>query len=95
MVWRKLLAGLGLGGVEADTVLTPTPGVPGGTLAGQVNLRVKSDTDIASITLILVANGQQGEIELARQQVSGALSLPCFFFAVSLWRSSRKVEDPQ
>ena len=60
MVWRKLLAGLGFGGVEADTVLTPTPGTPGGSLTGQVNLRVKSDTDIASITLILVAGGPGG-----------------------------------
>jgi sporulation-control protein len=75
MVWRKLLAGLGLGGVEADTVLTPTPGTPGGSLTGQVNLRVKSDTDIASITLILVAHGQAGEIELSRHRVAGTLSL--------------------
>jgi sporulation-control protein len=75
MVWRKLLAGLGLGGVEADTVLTPTPGTPGGSLTGQVNLRVKSDTEIAAITLILVANGAGGEVELGRQPVSGALSL--------------------
>lgn len=75
MVWRKLLAGLGLGGVEADTVLTPAPGVPGATLSGQVNLRVKSDTDISSITLILVAHGQGGEIELARHRVSGTLNL--------------------
>src|SRR5688572_18656330 len=75
MVWRKLLAGLGLGGVEADTVLTPTPGTPGGSLTGQVNLRVKSDTEIAAITLILVASGAGGEVELGRQSVSGALSL--------------------
>jgi sporulation-control protein len=75
MVWRKLLAGLGFGGVEADTVLTPTPGVPGGSLTGQVNLRVKSDTDISSITLILVANGQGGEIEISRHAVAGALHL--------------------
>ncbi len=75
MVWKKLLAGLGLGGVEADAVLAPTPGTPGGALTGQVNLRVKTDTDISTITLILVAYGPGGEVEIARQAVAGALHL--------------------
>ena len=75
MVFRKLLASLGLGGVEADTVLLPQPAAPGGALTGQVNLRVKSDTEISAITLILVANGPGGELELARHPVAGALTL--------------------
>ena len=60
MVFKKLLAGLGLGGVEADTVLSPQPAAAGGPLTGQVNLRAKSDTEITAITLILVAQGLAG-----------------------------------
>ncbi|MFC7759621.1 sporulation protein [Catellatospora bangladeshensis] len=73
MVFKKLLAGLGLGGVEVDTVLSPQPAVPGGQLHGQVNLRAKSDTDITAIWLLLVANTPFGEVELGRQQVAAGM----------------------
>ncbi|MEV0460034.1 sporulation protein, partial [Catellatospora methionotrophica] len=76
MVFKKLLAGLGLGGVEVDTVLSPHPAVPGGQLSGQVNLRAKSDTDITTISLLLIATGPAGELELARYQVAQHLRLP-------------------
>jgi sporulation-control protein len=76
MVFKKLLAGLGFGGVEADTILAPQPAHAGGQLTGQVNLRAKSDTDITSITLILVAQSQSGEVELGRFQVSGLVRIP-------------------
>lgn len=76
MVFKKLLAGLGLGGVEVDTVLAPHPAAVGGALTGQVNLRAKSDTDITAISLLLVAGGPAGEVELARYQVAGQLRLP-------------------
>ncbi|MFC0531796.1 sporulation protein [Phytohabitans kaempferiae] len=75
MVFKKLLAGLGLGGVEVDTVLAPHPARPGGVLSGEVNLRAKSDADITAVDLILVANGAGGEIELARFPVSSGLRL--------------------
>ncbi|WP_144123610.1 sporulation protein [Catellatospora sichuanensis] len=76
MVFKKLLAGLGLGGVEVDTVLSPHPAVPGGPLSGQVNLRAKSDTEITAISLLLTATGPAGELELARYQVAQHLRLP-------------------
>ncbi len=76
MVFKRLLAGLGLGGVEADTVLPPQPAMAGGQLTGQVNLRAKSDTDITAITLILVAQGRMGELELGRFQVAGMVRIP-------------------
>ncbi|MBV1850823.1 sporulation protein [Catellatospora tritici] len=76
MVFKKLLAGLGFGGVEVDTVLSPQSVVAGGVLAGQVNLRAKSDTDITGITLLLVASSAGGEAELARFQVAGSLRVP-------------------
>ncbi len=76
MVFKKLLAGLGLGGVEADTILPPQPAEPGGNLTGQVNLRAKSDTDITAITLILVTQGPMGELELGRFQVAGMVRVP-------------------
>ncbi|MFC7241676.1 sporulation protein [Catellatospora aurea] len=76
MVFKKLLAGLGLGGVEVDTVLSPQTTVPGGQLSGQVNLRAKSDTDITAISLLLTATGPAGELELARYQVAQHLRLP-------------------
>ncbi|GIF96224.1 sporulation protein [Catellatospora citrea] len=76
MVFKKLLVGLGLGGVEVDTVLSPHPAVPGGSLSGQVNLRAKSDTEITAISLLLTATGPAGELELARYQVAQQLRLP-------------------
>ncbi|MDQ7909331.1 sporulation protein [Phytohabitans sp. ZYX-F-186] len=75
MVFKKLLAGLGLGGVEVDTVLSPHPARPGGVLSGEVNLRAKSDAEITAIDLILVANGAAGEIELSRFPVTSGLRL--------------------
>ncbi|WP_238012122.1 sporulation protein [Dactylosporangium sp. AC04546] len=75
MVFKKLLAGLGFGGVEVDTVLSPQPATPGGALTGQVNLRAKGDTDISGIHLLLVATGQLGEVELARHTVSGPMNV--------------------
>lgn len=76
MVFKKLLAGLGLGGVEVDTVLSPHPAASGGQLSGQVHLRAKSDTDITGITLILVAGGPSGETELGRFPVAGLVRVP-------------------
>jgi sporulation-control protein len=76
MVFKKILAGLGLGGVEVDTVLPPDPVPAGGHLAGQVNLRAKSDTDITAITLHLVATGPAGETELDRVPVAATLRIP-------------------
>jgi sporulation-control protein len=76
MVFKKLLAGLGFGGVEVDTVLSPHPAPANGQLTGQVNLRAKSDTDITAITLILVAGGPMGEIELGRFPVTGTIRVP-------------------
>ncbi|GHJ43068.1 sporulation protein [Catellatospora sp. TT07R-123] len=73
MVFKKLLASLGLGGVEVDTVLSPHPTTPGGPLTGQVNLRAKSDTDITAIWVLLVATTPFGETELGRQQVAGGM----------------------
>ncbi|MDI1463662.1 sporulation protein [Catellatospora sp. KI3] len=73
MVFKKLLAGLGFGGVEVDTVLSPQSVVAGGVLVGQVNLRAKSETDITGVTLLLVASSAGGEAELARWQVAGGL----------------------
>src|SRR5688572_13344295 len=76
MVFKKLLAGLGFGGVEVDTVLPPQPALAGGQLFGQVNLRAKSDTDITAITLILVSQAPMGELELGRFQVAGMVRVP-------------------
>ncbi len=73
MVFKKILASLGLGGVEVDTVLPPHPATGGGHLTGQVNLRAKSDADIAAITLYLVASSQAGEVELGRFPVAGGI----------------------
>lgn len=75
MVFKKLLAGLGLGGVEADTILPPQPAESGGNLTGQVNLRAKSDTDITAIALILVCQSQMGELELGRFQIAGMVRM--------------------
>ncbi|MEV0274259.1 sporulation protein [Hamadaea sp. NPDC050747] len=73
MVFKKLLAGLGFGGVEVDTVLSAHVPATGGQLSGQVNLRAKSDTDVSAITLIVLAGGSRGEIELGRFPVAGGL----------------------
>lgn len=75
MVFKKLLAGLGWGGVEVDTVLSPHPVRPGGVLSGEVNLRAKSDAEITAVDLILVASGSSGETELARFPVCSGLRL--------------------
>jgi len=75
MVFKKLLAGLGLGGVEVDTVLAAHPVRAGGVLSGEVTLRAKSDTQITAIDLILVAGGAGGEIELGRFPITSGLRL--------------------
>ncbi|MFG2040658.1 sporulation protein [Dactylosporangium sp. NPDC048998] len=75
MVFKKLLAGLGLGGVEVDTVIAPQPATPGGAIAGQVNLRAKSDSQVTAIELQLLANGPLGELELARHRVAADLHI--------------------
>ncbi|MFC9498771.1 sporulation protein [Streptomyces sp. NPDC056982] len=56
MVFKRLLGSLGVGGPTVDTVLHPGAALPGGTLAGQVQLKGGSaDFDIEHITLELVA----------------------------------------
>jgi len=75
MVFKKLLSSLGFGGVEVDTVLSAPAVSAGGQLAGQVHLRAKSDVEIASIQLLLVASGGFGEMELARYPVGSRLRL--------------------
>ncbi|WP_081241653.1 sporulation protein [Streptomyces viridosporus] len=56
MVFKRLLASLGVGGPTVDTVLDPGAARPGGTLSGQVHLK-GGDADFAidHITLELVA----------------------------------------
>lgn len=75
MVFKKLLSSLGFGGVEVDTVLSAPAVNAGGQLTGQVHLRAKSDVEIASIQLLLVAGGGFGEMELARYPVGSRLRL--------------------
>ncbi|MER7006113.1 sporulation protein [Dactylosporangium sp. NPDC000555] len=75
MVFKKLLAGLGLGGVQVDTVIAPQSATPGGTLTGQVNLRAKSDSQVTAVDLQLLASGSFGEIELARHRVAAGLHI--------------------
>jgi sporulation-control protein len=75
MVFKKLLSSLGFGGVEVDTVLSAPAVHAGGQLTGQVHLRAKSDVEVASIQLLLVAGGGFGEIELARYPVGSLLKL--------------------
>ncbi|QEU84046.1 sporulation protein [Streptomyces viridosporus T7A] len=56
MVFKRLLASLGVGGPTVDTVLDPGAARPGGTLSGQVHLKGgDADFDIDHITLELVA----------------------------------------
>ncbi|WP_238006540.1 sporulation protein [Dactylosporangium sp. AC04546] len=75
MVFKKLLASLGLGGVEVDTVIAAQPVTPGGMLTGQVNLRAKSDSQVTAVDLQLLVNGPLGEVELARHRVAADLHL--------------------
>jgi sporulation-control protein len=63
MVFKRLLGSLGVGGPTVDTVLSPAPALPGGTLSGEIRLRGGgSDVDIEHITLELVA-GVEAEHE--------------------------------
>lgn len=63
MVFKRLLGSLGVGGPTVDTVLSPAPALPGGTLSGEIRLRGgASDVDIEHITLELVA-GVEAEHE--------------------------------
>ncbi|WP_328495397.1 sporulation protein [Streptomyces sp. NBC_00414] len=70
MVFKRLLGSLGVGGPTVDTVLSPDPALPGGTLSGEIRLRGgSSDVDIEHITLELVAGVEaehaEGESESA------------------------------
>jgi sporulation-control protein len=75
MVFKKLLAGLGFGGVDVDTVLSPPAARLGGQLFGSVNIRAKADCEITAIDLLLVANGVTGEAEIGRYRVAEGLRL--------------------
>ncbi|WP_328878775.1 sporulation protein [Streptomyces sp. NBC_00299] len=56
MVFKRLLGSLGVGGPTVDTVLTPGPTRPGGSLSGEVRLKGgDADFGIEQITLELVA----------------------------------------
>ncbi|WP_169800160.1 sporulation protein, partial [Streptomyces aurantiacus] len=56
MVFKRLLGSLGVGGPTVDTVLSPGPTLPGGTLSGEVRLQGGDAAfDIEQITLELVA----------------------------------------
>ncbi|MFF0585148.1 sporulation protein [Streptomyces sp. NPDC003781] len=56
MVFKRLLGSLGVGAPSVDTVLDPSPVMPGGTLTGQVHLKGgQADFGIEHITLELVA----------------------------------------
>ena len=75
MVFKKLLAGLGFGGVEVDTILNPPSSTPGGQLTGQVQLNAKGDVEISAIQLLLVGGSGQQLVELARYPVAQGLRL--------------------
>ncbi|MBQ0847953.1 sporulation protein [Streptomyces sp. BH-SS-21] len=63
MVFKRLLGSLGVGGPTVETVLSPAPALPGGTLSGEIRLRGGgSDADIEHIALELVA-GVEAEHE--------------------------------
>ncbi|MFE9684632.1 sporulation protein [Streptomyces sp. NPDC006285] len=56
MVFKRLLGSLGVGGPTVDTVLSPGPALPGGTLSGEVRLGGgDADVDIEHVALELVA----------------------------------------
>lgn len=85
MVFKKMLAALGVGGPSVDTVLA-TPGVqPGGKLSGQVNIK-GGDRDVqieyvsvGLVTRVEVESGDQEyskNVEFHRIHVAGAFTLP-------------------
>lgn len=68
MVFKKLLGSLGIGGSTVDTVITPEPALPGGTLSGQVHLKggdTEFDIDHVSLELVarVEAEHEDGEAE--------------------------------
>lgn len=68
MVFKKLLAAVGVGGPSVDTVLDGGAVLPGGTLTGQVHVKGGStDMDIEHVTLDLVAKveveGEEAEYD--------------------------------
>ncbi|CAL9351218.1 hypothetical protein SUDANB176_00478 [Streptomyces sp. enrichment culture] len=84
MVFKRLLASLGVGGPTVDTVLDPGAARPGGTLSGQVHLQGgDADFDIDHIALELVArveaehDGGEGEgvVAFGRFTVGGGFRL--------------------
>ncbi len=75
MVFKKLMANLGFGGVEVDTILATPSLAPNGPLSGQIQLRAKGDTTITAVQLLVTATGPHGEMELARYPVTGGFAL--------------------
>jgi sporulation-control protein len=75
MVLRRILSSLGFGGVDVDTVLSTPATRPGGAFSGQVRLHAKGDVEITSVQLLLVANANGTETELARYPVADRFAL--------------------
>ncbi|MEU9184751.1 sporulation protein [Streptomyces sp. NPDC048484] len=84
MVFKRLLGSLGVGGPTVDTVLSPGPALPGGTLSGEVRLKGgDADFDIEQITLELVARAEaehaegesEGTVVFDRYPVGGGFRL--------------------
>ncbi|GAP45549.1 sporulation protein [Streptomyces azureus] len=84
MVFKRLLASLGVGGPTVDTILDPGTARPGGALTGQVHLKGGSaDFDIEHITLELVARVEaeheegesEGVVAFGRFTVGGGFRL--------------------
>jgi sporulation-control protein len=85
MVFKKMLAALGVGGPSVDTVLASPTVQPGGKLSGQVHIKGGDrDTQIEYVSLGLVTrveveSGDQEyskNTEFHRIHVTGAFSLP-------------------
>ncbi|MDQ0776082.1 sporulation-control protein [Streptomyces aurantiacus] len=84
MVFKRLLGSLGVGGPTVDTVLSPEPTLPGGTLSGEVRLKGGDAAfDIEQITLELVAGVEaerteeesEGTVVFGRFTVGGGFRL--------------------
>ncbi|WP_424213008.1 sporulation protein [Streptomyces sp. BI20] len=84
MVFKRLLGAIGVGGPTVDTVLDPTPVLPGGPLTGEVRLTGgKADFDIDHVTLDLLARVEaethegehEGTLSFERHTVGGGFRL--------------------
>ncbi|NUT35722.1 MAG: sporulation protein [Hamadaea sp.] len=85
MVFKKMLAALGVGGPSVDTVLATAGVQPGGTLSGHVNIK-GGDRDaeieyvsVGLVTRVEVESGDQEyskNVEFHRINVAGAFTLP-------------------